>query len=80
MQKQTPQQIHKQYNVFGDSIKVNITQQYMHLTHAWKFAGYRCGHCDSSFKFVNSLVKHIDTCKVLNKLKEEKNANTDDNS
>jgi hypothetical protein len=52
----------------------------MKLPKEWKFAGYRCAHCDSGFKFVSSLLKHENTCKVLNKLKDVKDANTDDNS
>ena len=79
MTKQTPRDIHKQYNVFGDSIKVHITHQYVRITNHWKFSGYRCSHCDNGFKFVSSLLKHENNCKVLNKLKDNKNANTNDN-
>jgi hypothetical protein len=80
MPKQTPKQIHKQYDVFGDDIKVNINHQYVKAPKEWKFAGYRCSHCNKGFKFVSSISKHENTCKVLNKLKEKNNANTDDNS
>jgi hypothetical protein len=80
MPKQTPRQIHKQYDVLGDDLKITINHQYMKLPKEWKFAGYRCAHCDSGFKFVSSLLKHENTCKVLNKLKDVKDANTDDNS
>ena len=80
MPKQTPKQIHKQYDVFGDDIKVNINHQYVKAPKEWKFAGYRCSHCDKGFKFVSSISKHENTCKVLNKLKDKQNANTDDNS
>jgi hypothetical protein len=67
--------------VFGDDVKITINHQYMKLPKEWKFAGYRCAHCDSGFKFVSSLLKHENNCKVLNKLKKEKtDANTDDNS
>jgi hypothetical protein len=80
MPKQTPKQIHKQYDVFGDDIKVNINHQYVKAPKEWKFVGYRCSHCDSGFKFVSSLLKHKNNCKVLNRIKDDKNANTDDNS
>ena len=80
MPKQTPKQIHKQYDVFGDDIKVNINHQYVKAPKEWKFAGYRCSHCDKGFKFVSSVSKHENSCKVLNKFKEKNNANTDDNS
>ena len=80
MPKQTPKQIHKQYDVFGDDIKININHQYVKAPKDWTFAGSRCSHCDKGFKFVSSISKHENTCKVLNKLKEKNNANTDDNS
>jgi len=80
MPKQTPRQIHKQYDVIGDTIKVNITQQYVRITNQWKFTGYRCFACDRGFKFVSSLLNHTNTCKVLNKLKKDNsNADTNDN-
>jgi hypothetical protein len=77
MPKQTPRQIHKQYDVIGDAIKVNITQQYVRVSNQWKFSGYRCYACDKGFKFITSLLNHTNTCKVLNKLKGDKNANTE---
>ena len=80
MPKQTPRQIHKQYDVFGDKLDISINHQYMQAVDAWKFAGFRCRHCDSGFKFVSSMTKHENTCKVLNKLKDDNNANTNDNS
>lgn len=80
MNKQSPTQLHKQYDVFGDDVPVLITYQYVKTTNIWKFAGYRCKHCNSGFKFVNSMMKHGNNCKVLNKLKEKSNADTDDNS
>ena len=80
MSKQTPKQIHKQYDVFGDDIKARINHQYVKLTDAWKFAGYRCNHCDGGFKFLNSLLKHENNCKVLNKLKDKQNADTKNSS
>ena len=80
MNKQTPTQLHKQYDVFGSNVPVCITYQYIRTTSNWKFAGYKCKYCNSSFKFVASMMKHGNNCKVLNKLKEKDNANTNDNS
>ena len=80
MPKQTPKQIHNEYNVFGDNLKININHQYMKAVDAWKFVGFRCRLCDSSFKFVSSMTKHEKTCKVLNKLKDDNNANTETDS
>jgi len=79
MPKQTPTQIHKQYDIFGDKIKVTINYQYIRLTNQWRFTGYRCYACDRGFKFTTSLLNHTNTCKVLNKLKDDKDANTNDN-
>ena len=78
--KQTPQQIHKQYEVVDDSYRVAISQKYVKVSEEWKFHGYVCIACDNGFKFESSLAKHKNNCKVLNKLKEKNNANTDDNS
>ena len=80
MSKQTPKQIHKQYEMPYHSFKVAVTQKYTKVDEQWKFHGYVCVACDNGFKYANSLVKHAKTCKVLNKLKEKDNANTDDNS
>ena len=80
MNKQTPTQLHKQYDVFGNDVPVLITYQYIRTTSNWKFTGYKCKYCTSSFKFVASMMKHGNNCKVLNKLKGKENANTNDNS
>jgi hypothetical protein len=76
MPKQTPRQIHKQYDTIGDTIDVRITHQYIRVSNQWKFSGYRCFACDKGFKFTTSLLNHINTCKVLNKLKDVKDADT----
>lgn len=78
--KQTPKQIHSQYDKFDDTVKVSINHQYMKQVEAWKFAGYRCRYCDNGFKFASSMSKHKKTCKVLNKLKDINNADTKTNT
>ena len=78
--KQTPKQIHQQYEMPDDSFRVAITQQYVRVSESWKFNGYVCIACDNGFKFESSLAKHKNNCKVLNKLKDTKNANTKNSS
>ena len=78
--KQTPKQIHQQYDISNETFPVAISQKYVKVSDEWKFNGYVCIACDNGFKFESSLTKHKNTCKVLNKLKDNKNANTDDNS
>ena len=78
--KQTPKQIHQQYEMPDHDFAVAVTQKYIKINDEWKFSGYVCVACDNGFKFKNSIIKHAKTCKVLNKLKEKSNANTDDNS
>ncbi len=78
--KQTPKQIHQQYEMADSSYRVAISQKYVKVSDEWKFNGYVCIACDNGFKFQSSLLKHKNNCKVLNKLKDNKNANTDDNS
>lgn len=78
--KQTPKQIHQQYDISNETFPVAISQKYIKVDEQWKFHGYVCIACDNGFKFQSSLLKHKNNCKVLNKLKDNKNANTDDNS
>lgn len=80
MNKQTPHQLHEQYCIFGDEVPVLLTYQYNRVAKTWKFDGYKCKYCLHAFKFTGSMMKHHNTCKVLNKLKGKVNANTDDNS
>jgi hypothetical protein len=78
--KQTPKQIHQQYEIADTSYRVAIAQKYVKVSDEWKFHGYICIACDNGFKFESSLTKHKKTCKVLNKLKEKKDANTKNSS
>ena len=78
--KQTPKQIHQQYEIVDDSYRVAISQKYVKVSEEWKFHGYVCIACDNGFKFESSLTKHKKTCKVINKLKDDKNANTKNSS
>ena len=80
MPKKTPRQIHKQYDKPDHPFQLAITQQYVKVAEEWKFAGYKCVACKHTFKFQNSLLKHENTCKVLNKLKGKEDADTTNNT
>ncbi len=72
MEKITIQHIHNQYNVFDDSIKVSVIQQYSKTTKQWKFSGFRCMHCDNIFKTAPPVQKHQSICKELNTIKNKR--------
>ena len=78
--KQTPKQIHQQYEMPQHPFSVAVTQKYIKVDEQWKFHGYVCVACDNGFKYATSLVKHAKTCKVLNRIKDTKNANTKNSS
>ena len=75
--KQTIQDLHKQYNLFDDNIKLYLIHQYDKKSKTWKFNGYQCIHCGSNMKYASSIEKHPSLCKELNKVltrvKEEPN-------
>ena len=70
--KQTPRQIHKQYEMPNHPFKVAVTQKYIKVDEQWTFNGYLCIACDNRFRFAASFAKHEKTCKVLNRIKDNK--------
>ena len=72
MHKPTVQHIHKNYHVFGDEIRISIIHQYSPTIKQWKFTGFRCMHCENTFKTVTTVMKHKGTCKELNTTKKVK--------
>lgn len=72
MNKNNIQIIHKTHNVFDDDIKISIIHQYSKTLKEWKFHGYRCMHCDSTFKTAITVRKHQGLCKEINTIKKVK--------
>jgi hypothetical protein len=72
MHKPTVQRIHKQHHVFGDEIKISIIHQYSNTIKQWKFFGFRCMHCENTFKTAVTVMKHKGICKELNTTKKVK--------
>lgn len=72
MNKPTIQSIHKQHDVFDDDHNIGIIQQYSKDIKQWKFLGFRCLHCQNTFKSVNVALKHNQVCKELNTTKKRK--------
>lgn len=68
----TVHEIHKQYNITHEDVKILLIQQYIPLTKQWKFHGYRCRLCDASLKGIASMNKHVNTCKTINTTKKQK--------
>jgi phage FluMu protein Com len=68
----TIHEIHKQYNVLDDDIKILILHQFNRKTKEWKFVGYGCKHCGRSFKTAKTVMKHPSTCKTINTTKKQK--------
>ena len=72
MSKHKVQYMHQKLDVFGKEIPVVMVYQYVTITNHWKFVSYRCKLCDKALKLTNSVVRHVDKCKVLNTIKKEK--------
>jgi uncharacterized C2H2 Zn-finger protein len=64
--------MHQKLDVFGQDIPVVMVYQYVTTTNHWKFVSYRCKLCDKALKLTNSVVRHVDKCKILNTTKEDK--------
>jgi hypothetical protein len=47
----------------------SIIHQYSQTTKQWKFTGYRCLHCENTFKTDLGIHKHQSLCKELNTIK-----------
>ena len=75
--KQTVQDLHKQYNLFDEHIKLYLVHQFDRKTKGWKFNGYQCFYCGSKMQYATSIEKHPSLCRELNKVavrvKEEPN-------
>ncbi len=72
MSKHKVQYMHQKLDVFGQDIPVVMVYQYVTTTNHWKFVSYRCKLCDKALKLTNSVVRHVDKCKILNTTKEDK--------
>jgi hypothetical protein len=48
----------------------SIIHQYSKTTKQWKFTGYRCLHCENTFKTDVGIHKHQSNCKQLNTIKK----------
>jgi len=69
MNKTTIQNIHSMHSVDIDS-NYSIIHQYSKTTKQWKFTGYRCLHCENTFKTDVGIHKHQSNCKQLNTIKK----------
>ena len=65
--KKTVQELHKQHKLDDSPIELYLVHKFDSTTKTWKFNGYRCVHCSSSFKHMVTIEKHRGLCKTLNK-------------
>ena len=65
--KKTVQDLHKQYDIYGDKIKLYLVHQYDNKIKSWKFTGYQCIYCGSNMKYASSIDKHSELCRELTK-------------
>jgi len=65
--KKTVRDLHEQYNQTDNKIKLNLVHKFDNKSRLWKFDGYRCGYCGSTFKYLSTIEKHPDTCRNINK-------------
>jgi hypothetical protein len=65
--KQTVQELHKQHKLDDSPIELYLVHKFDSTTKTWKFSGYRCVYCGSSFKHETTIHKHRSICKELTK-------------
>jgi hypothetical protein len=70
MNKITVQVIHNTNIVNDVDYNYSIIHQYVKLSKQWKFYGYRCLHCENTFKTPIGIQKHKTLCKQLNTIKK----------
>jgi hypothetical protein len=61
------QTLHEQHKLIDSPVKVYLVHKFDSTTKSWKFDGYRCVLCGSNFKQANTVEKHKNTCRELNK-------------
>jgi hypothetical protein len=59
------QTLHEQNKLIDGPVKVYLVHKFDSKSKCWKFDGYRCVLCGSSFKHANTVEKHKNTCKEL---------------
>jgi hypothetical protein len=61
----TIKQLHEQNVLENSPIDLHLIHKFDRVTKSWKFNGYRCVLCGSSFKHVDTIVKHKSICREL---------------
>lgn len=63
----TVRELHEKHNLPDTPIRLYLVHKFDSSIKSWKFNGYRCVLCGSTFKHSNTIHKHKNLCKVLNK-------------
>jgi len=71
MNKITVQVIHNMNIITDIDFNYSIIHQYSNTLKQWKFYGYRCLHCENTFKTPAGIHKHKTNCKELNTIKKK---------
>ena len=66
--KKTIQELHQENLLSDTPVPVYLVHKYEKQSKSWKFDGYRCVYCASSFKHYNTVQKHKNTCKELKRV------------
>lgn len=65
--KKTVQELHEENLLTNSPIKLYLVHKFDPTIKSWKFTGYRCVYCGSSFKHEATIHKHRNICKELTK-------------
>ena len=61
----TVRELHNKHNLTEAPIDLYLVHKFDSASKSWKFNGYRCVLCGSSFKHMETIVKHKGICKEL---------------
>jgi hypothetical protein len=65
--KKNVQELHEQHKLDNSPVKLYLVHKFDPVIKSWKFDGYRCVHCGSTFKHLSTIEKHKGICKELNR-------------
>jgi hypothetical protein len=71
MKKITIKDLHELNNKYPQLKNMHLSHQYDTKTESWKFVGYKCSICSTTFKREGFIERHVEACKPKLKLNRD---------